>query len=611
MRKTGIFTALLALALAGCGGEDDLPFQDGTGSNAAVASVTVVSDTPTIPSSGLTSANISALVRDSNNQFLENVTVQFSASSGGLTVVEAVTDETGIARATLSPAGDPSSRTITVSAMASGRTGTATVTVSGTTLTIQGPDSLVTNTAGNYEAIVANSAGGPVAGQAVTLTTQPAATLSAPSVTTDANGRAAFTMTPTSGSAVTITATGAGSTATKAVSVSADSFTFSAPPPDAQVGLAPTPVTMTTTWSSGGAPVSTGTVTFSTTRGTFSTPTTVTPVGGQASVTLSSTTAGEAVVTATNSNGGSTQRRITFVAATAAVLDVQANPFTVGINQTSTITAIARDANNNLVAGRTVVFSLNDPTGGSLSVGSAVTDSQGRATTVYQASSTTSATNGVRITAMVQGTAVNDAVDLTVAGAPLFLSFGTGNSIEEPNPAQYKVDYFVSVTDSTGAGVAGVPVSLSALSWRYIKGHRVANATSWGTLPLATCINEDRQTGNPLYDFNGILDPGEDNAGTGNNNGTLESGNIVTIVPGSTTTDANGFLPFSIYYPQDHAYYLEIVLRARTAVQGTEFTRQSLPFEVAGVSTDFNNLTIAPPGMTSPFGVENACTNPD
>ena len=66
MRKTGILAvALLALGLVACGSEDDA-FQSGSGPAGAgkVASVTVVTDTPTIASSGLTPANVSVLVRE-------------------------------------------------------------------------------------------------------------------------------------------------------------------------------------------------------------------------------------------------------------------------------------------------------------------------------------------------------------------------------------------------------------------------------------------------------------------------------------------------------------------------------------------------------------------
>lgn len=614
MRKSGILSALLALAaLAGCGGDDSFGNPVAPGGSTTVTAVTVITDAPSIPTSGTTPANISALVRDANNQFVKGVPVLFSTTSGGLAVVNAVTDDTGIAKATLTSPGDKSNRTITVTAtVGGGITGQVAVAVSGTALNIQGPDALVTSTAGSYEVVLTDSANNAVAGQAITLATAPAATLSATSVTTDANGRASFTMTPTSGTSVRITATGAGASFSKTVAVSADNFNFTSPAADSQFGLAPgAPATLSTTWTSGGAPVNAGTVTFSTTRGAFTTASTVTPVGGVASVSLTSTTAGEAVVTATNGNGGTTQRRIVFVASTPAQIDVQANPFTVAINQSSTVTAVVRDANNNLVSGQTVVFSLVDPTGGSLSVGSAVTDLQGRATSVYRASSTASASNGVHVTASVGG--VTDTVDLTVAGSALFLSFGTGNTIVEVNnDTQYRLDYTVQVTDSTGAGVSGVTVSLSALSWNYIKGFRALppSTGNWFTQEEAVCINEDRVTGNPAFDFNGILDPGENQNGN-NNSGvpSMEAGNIATVSPGTGTTDANGFLQFSVFYPQDHAYYLSIVLRARTAVQGTEFARTTLPFLLPGAAGDFNNRNQSPPGATSPFGVSASCSS--
>ena len=61
---------------------------------------------------------------------------------------------------------------------------------------------------------------------------------------------------------------------------------------------------------------------------------------------------------------------------------------------------------------------------------------------------------------------------LTVARREVFISIGTGNSIEEPNAAQYKVEYVVQLTDASGNGVANVPLTVSMLSQRYLKGFR-------------------------------------------------------------------------------------------------------------------------------------------
>jgi hypothetical protein len=614
MRKSGFLIALFAAAIAGCGGGDpaDDAFQPGqtpTTPTSEVSSLTLTTDSPTVPSAGNAAATIRAYARDSSNRLMSGIPITFSASSGALNVVQATTDVGGVATATLTPL-TPESRNVTITATAGQTTADITVAVDGTTIDIQGPDALITATPGTFTVTLADSANHAVAGQAVTITSQPASTLSAGTLTTDANGRATFTMTPTGAVAVTLTASAAGETMTKSVAVSADTFGFLAPAADTTVALNAPGVQFTVNWLSGGSAVANGqTVNFSTTRGQLSA-SSATTAGGQASVTLTSSTAGEAIVTATNASGGSTQRRVVFIATQAASASLQANPFTVAINQSSTLTATIRDAANNLVAGKTVVFGLNDATGGSLSVGSAVTDSQGRARTVYTASSTTSASNGVRVTVTVQDTpSVTAQIDLTVAGSPLFLSFGTGNEIEEINlDTQYRVNYVVQVTDANGSGVASAPVSISALHWDYVKGERVAGTTRWATVAQAICTNEDRLTGDDAFDFNGVLDPGENQNGLDpQGHETLESGNIATVSPGSGVTDANGFLNFSITYPQNYAEYIFLVLRASTGVQGTEFSRTSLPFMLQGAADDFNDVTTAPPGLESPFGVGGNC----
>lgn len=129
MRKiSGWMVAIMSLALAACGG--DKAFVSGSsssggttsGGSATVASVTVVSGTSTIPSDGSASATITAYVRDANNALLSGVTVTFTASSGGISPSTATTDAGGAATATLITAGEPTLRTITVTAAAGGQT---------------------------------------------------------------------------------------------------------------------------------------------------------------------------------------------------------------------------------------------------------------------------------------------------------------------------------------------------------------------------------------------------------------------------------------------------------------------------------------------------------
>jgi hypothetical protein len=133
--KAFVLAGMLVLAACGGSGSGSVFQTPGTGgtapggaNNAAV--ITVTSSAPSIPSSGGTSANITAMVRDSANNLIANVPVTFSGSSGGIAVSQAKTDASGQAKATLSTAGDTSLRTITVTASAgSGLKATVSVQV--------------------------------------------------------------------------------------------------------------------------------------------------------------------------------------------------------------------------------------------------------------------------------------------------------------------------------------------------------------------------------------------------------------------------------------------------------------------------------------------------
>ena len=617
MRKTGILSALLALAaLAGCGGDNSFGGGGGAGGPATVGSLTLITSSPTVPSDGNTPAQISAFVRDANNNFLKGVPVVFSASSGGLLITQATTDANGLATATLNSAGDPSKRTITVTAVAANQTKTVNVDVTGTTLTVQGPIALTLNQQGTYTITLVDSGNHAVANQSVTVASARNNTLSAGSVITGSNGAATFRLTATNGGTDTITVTALGLTSTQAVAVNSDSFTFTTPAANTEVALGASQ-SVTVRWLVNNAPVVGSTVTFATTRGTLSSSTAVTNASGDATVSVSASNAGGAVVSAT-SGSSTAQLNLEFVATTPTQIDVQPSIFTLAPTQTSNITAVVRDAAGNLVKNKTVVFTLSDVTGGTLSVGSAITDSQGRAQTVYTASSSTSANEGVKITSTVQGTAITKTVSLTVARREVFISIGTGNELSEPNTAQYKIEYIVQVTDSNGNGVANVPVSLRILSEGYYKGFRIPSGSVWGTqytVPAGSpgtvsatsqaCQDEDT-LGVPSYQRNGILDPGEDY----NLNGRLEAGNIAAVTPSNAVTDASGFVLVNVFYPQEYAYYLDVLLSASTTVQGTEYVRTSR-FLVPGISTDFNSLTKGPPGPVSPFGQATSCSNPN
>jgi hypothetical protein len=298
------------------------------------------------------------------------------------------------------------------------------------------------------------------------------------------------------------------------------------------------------------------------------------------------------------------QANVEFVATVPETLELQASPFTVATEGQSSITAIVRDPDGNLVKNQAVNFVLTDFTNGSLSAGQATTNSQGRAQTVYNASSTTSSVDGVRVDATVVGfPAVTDFVNLTVSQRELFISVGTGNEIEEPNTATYTKEWVILVTDANGVGVADADVTFSILSTRYTDGFRELIAGGWtttypsGTFAASACFDEDTNR-------NGILDlaPVSEDA---NGSLALEAGNIASVAPsngsgGTVSTDANGFAILDASWPQEYAYYLEVVLEVRTTVQGTAFSA-STTFLLDGLASDFNSEDIAPPGVVSPF----------
>lgn len=638
-----MMVAAATLALAGCGGgtgsgplTGGTGTPTGTGTTPAVKSMTVTTSMPQIPSDGSKTATISALLRDANNNVMANVPVSFQSSSGALTVTQGTTGTDGMATATLSPAGDPSNRTITVTAAAASTTATVTVDVVGTKLSLSGPSSLVLNASGNYTATLQDAAGNGITGQTATVTSAKDNTLNPATFTTDANGQGTFSVTAVNSGTDTITASAAGLQATENVSVSSDAFSFTSPPaspiPNVNIG---TSETVTVVWKNSGAAVANTPVTFAATRGTLNgtsqnSVTVNTDSGGSASVTISSLTAGPSVISASGTGPGggvSAQITVNFVATTPSAMAVQASPATVPTQGQSTITATVRDANNNLVQGQTVDFSITqDSTGGSLSAASAVTNEQGQATTVYTASTTTSSSNGVVIGASVPGTAVSGSTSLTVGGATVSLSLGTGNTISALNSTQYELPYTVQAVDSAGNPVSGVKVNFTVDSLGYIKGCRLWNSvtscvpfntTASGTgawIAVPTTASSDPEAFS-LDGITGCITEDADNDGIEDNNYNNDSniiypGEVASTDVTSATTDTSGTASVNLIYPKDHASYVAVELTATATASGTQ-SSTSVKFWLPVLAADVQSATSAPPGPYSPYGTASTCASPN
>jgi hypothetical protein len=327
-----------------------------------------------------------------------------------------------------------------------------------------------------------------------------------------------------------------------------------------------------------------------------------------ASVTVSDSTAGPAIITA-SSAGVSAELPVTFIATDPSVIDLQASPTTVETSGSSTITAIVRDPAGNLVDGQTVAFNLTDVTGGSLSVGSAITNVQGQAQTVYTATTTSSTTNGVVVSASIPAapTVPTATADLTVGGQTVNLSLGTGNTITpDSTNTQFQMPFIVQAVDSAGNAVNGVTVTLSIKTLQYAKGGWVVYNGAWvGTGDPQGAPYTMAPPGVTVCS----LPPPTPAAG-----GLPPTTSVAAVSPGTVVTapttladgtTINGGATLTVTYPQDHADWIQSELTATATVAGTQNITTST-FWLPMLAADLTQPTIEPPGLISPYGDDAA-----
>jgi Bacterial Ig-like domain (group 1) len=576
---------------------------------ATTQTLTLSTSVPQITSAtGSPPATVKALVVDANNNVVPGVTVDFQATSGALTVTQAVTDATGTAIATLGAGTNQQNRSITVTATAGASNATIQVTVVGTTLTVSGPTSLVQGATGTYAVSLTDSGGNGIAGQTVAMTSASGNTLTPASVVTGANGTASTVLTATNAGTDTITATWQTMVGSQTVAVSGQNFAITAPAANALVQVAAAaPVTLT--WTLAGSGGQSGTVYVTTSRGTVS-PTFVTFTAGVASspITVTSATAGPATISATAVQNQATvataQASIDFVATTPHTVSVQASPSAVPIQGQSTLIATVIDPAGNPVLGTTVDFSIQaDTTGGSLSAPSAVTNAEGQASVSYNASDKSSAINGVVILATVQGTAITNTTTLTVGGQTIFLSFGTGNTISaySLNPqTQYELPYSVTAVDSAGHGLSGVTITYSVQSVAYAMGFYTYVSPAW-----AQTFTANNCTPTQVEEYNGVINPQPPPTGV---TPVLTSipGSVAATDVSSAVTSSSGTASVNLIYPKDHAFWVQVALTATATVQGTQ-NSATATFWLPGLAADYASQTVMPPGQISPYGENHSC----
>ncbi|MHB1591515.1 MAG: Ig-like domain-containing protein [Sulfuricella sp.] len=633
---SGFFLPLLfaiAAVLSGCGGGGA---SAGTPTGGTPTTITTTASTaknvslaktaPSVKTDNSDSVTITATVIDVNNAAMSGQTVTFQASSGILAAATAVTDTSGNATVSFqSGAIEKTNRTATITATVSNTTpavsGTIPVQITGSTLTLAPLSTSVTaGTPATLTATLKDAGTTPVPNQMVRFTIAASSTgsgtLSVASAATNASGVASVSFTGTaaglvnvlaewldSSGATTVSATSAFTVAAAAGSV----FQVTTP------ATSPFAVTLGTTQNIivnvpatiGSTPVTS--IRYATTLGTWQLqgagqPNCNTLLQKVCTVTRTSATGTQTFVA--GNNAGNANVQIDALDATGAVITtaklvlalsapasaatqitLQSNvaaltPSSGGTASTATLTATVRDASNNAVGGAPVLFELVNPTGSGeqLEPVIASTSSTGQAQSTFTAG-TAPTVQSLQIKATVIGTAITNTTNITVGGTAGSIALGASTTISSnASNTAYSLPITVMVTDSNGTAVNGAVVTLSLWPKYYYKGTR--GATNCTVSYVGGRFN------NEDVNENLILDPGEDIDGPGGiasptyygtPDGVLwPPSSSAGSVPATVTTGADGTATFDWVYLKDYSNWVGARLRARTTVQGTEATTETV-----------------------------------
>lgn len=615
--------SLLSLLLVACGGDSGSSPLAGPGNNngggdddggqVTAGSINLLSDSPQIGTAPNSEVIITASFQDDKGVLLPDIPISFSTSGAALQVINSSTDESGNAQAILRNPNDQRNRSISVAASAGGMTETITIEATGTSISVSGPTAVSIGATGRYTIRLTDSEGNGIAGEEIDIESSGSNVLALGSQTTSSTGTVDLDFTGRTGGTDTITVSafsGVSRVETSIdVTVDPDSFGFNSPASSTDVTLNNNQ-TLQVGLSSNGTPIAGETISFSATKGSLSATTAVTNGSGNASVSISSSTAGPSIITATTEEGLSTNLQINFVATNPSNIVLQSNDAQLRPQQETEVTATLRDAQDNVVKGQVVNFRIDsDVSNGSLLQSQATTDFLGRATVTYRAGTSGTGENGVVIVATTSaGTQPEDTLTLTVGGQALRITLGTGNEIiESQDDTIYEREWVAFVTDATGAPVSNTNVELKLLPTSYGKGTFIQVDTDgdgepdqWAPNRVATCESED-------LDGDGLKDPGEDF----NGDGDLDPSNDATFAPASLTTNESGSANFTIRYPQSSCAWVDFRLTATVRVAGSESTRTA-DFTLSCSAADLNNLEATPPGgTTSLYGIQSNCANPN
>ena len=586
----------------------------------------VISDVNNVPTSRDAVANVTVLITDESNRAKAEQEVEFSSSGGVLQSIVSVTDINGEASATLNLGQDFRNQNIIVTALAGNSFGSVQVSTSGSSVEISGQELLIAGDTAELIVTMADSTGDPIANEEIIFTSAAGNTITPSTVRTDANGLATIEVTSDLGSdTITALALDGTAVATHSIGVANDILTFVAPAQGQEVAVGDISE-ITVLWESGGAPVIGGDLRFGLTAGQLLGNSIVTTdANGEASIQITSSSAGPATVSVEAVAGGdpAAQLEFEFVATTPAAINLATSSTRVSTGDTSTLVAAVTDLNGNPVKNTEVIFSSSDLRGGQINPASAISNSDGVATVTFTAGTLATEFEAIQILAQVINTSIVDDTNLTAVDRVLNVTIGSTDLIREINgETQYSLPFVVQVADGGGSPLENATVEVSVRPLTFSKGmFRVVNAN--GLLPEELAASDpDANFSGDRYalrapnvvecvaeDVNGnrILDVGEDI----NNNGSLDpqdpavvaadSVNEPTIDAGSITTDATGSGFFAVIYPQSNAMWSTLEITARARALGAE-AEASFRTILPVTAEELNDVNTGLPNQVSPYG---------
>lgn len=590
--------------------------------NINVAKIKINSNASVLNADGTSSVTFTVFALTSGNASVSGATIDLSAINGVvLNKSSVVTTEIGAAVTMIADSSDQTKRISTLTASCSGCSAspaTAQININGASIGLANSSGslLVGGTGSALSATVKNIFGVGISGVTVSFAATDATilALSGPTGVTNDLGVAEVTVSGLKEGNSSINVSALGNAKSQAYTSGVVTAVLSVTSP-ANKSVLVTNIAKPITVSAPGA----SSVTFATTMGTFPNglSQSVSVMNGSASINFTSTQAGTATLTMIDDKSRSASLTLVVsppVSAANKILFSASQTTlpiaTAGSQSSLTLTARAISSNgvtDQAVANVPIAFSMTGGPGAGefLTPALAYTDSTGKAIATFTAGTGASISNGIVISAMIQGSSSpivttgtlpsSNNAQITIGGQALSVAFGPASELgESSDKTLYIQAYSVQVTDANNNPVRDQVVTL--------RMRPVAFSLGTPCTVTATYCSEDANG-------NGSLDAGEDGmriATTVATAGSCPSVPPATVfgrkdtnltpqnsdgggVPSTVITNASGIAAFDLTYLKGSALWDVNKLTATVSSNGTESSKSTtfrLPAGIKDASAD-------------------------